>query len=89
MTKPRETSDQQSVVPTFVRIAPRVSGALYDLIAPVGKHLARLLHLPPDMAIFCWQIAGIFLMLLSCRNLLAVCFESPAARWGGLLLLTV
>jgi hypothetical protein len=60
-----------------------------SLFAAITGGSARLLHLPVDAAIFAWQLVSIFLMLLACRNLLAVCFETAAARWGGLLVLTV
>ena len=54
----------------------------------VGSSI-RLLHLPVDAAIFCWQMLGIFLMLFACRNLLTICFRSRASHLGGLLLITV
>ncbi len=48
---------------------------------------ARLTHLPIDLVIFVWHVAGIFLLLAAAWRLLGACFESPCARWSGVALL--
>ena len=48
---------------------------------------ARLSHLPIDLAIFAWHVASIFLLLVAAWRLLACCFETAHARWGGVALL--
>jgi len=48
---------------------------------------ARLAHLPTDWVIFGVHIAGMFLLMLASWRLVSVCFDTGAARWGGLLLL--
>lgn len=48
---------------------------------------ARLLHLPIDAVILAFHWLGLFLLLLGAWRLLSVCFESEAARWGGVALL--
>lgn len=40
-------------------------------------------------ALFLWHIGGIFLVLLGCWKVAAVCFRSERARWSGVLLVTV
>jgi hypothetical protein len=46
----------------------------------------RVSHLRLDTAIFVWQIASIFLLLLACWQLSARCFNDPKARWAGVAL---
>src|SRR5450755_3120649 len=48
---------------------------------------ARLTHLPIDLVIFVWHVAGIFLLLAAAWRLLGACFESSRARWSGVALL--
>ncbi|SRR5579883_66775 len=48
---------------------------------------ARWLHIPPDLAIFCWHGIGILLLLLAAWRLASACFPSEAARWGAVTLL--
>jgi len=48
---------------------------------------ARLSHLPVDVVIFAWHVAGIFLLLAAAWRLLGCCFESASARWSGVALL--
>jgi len=49
----------------------------------------RLTGLPVPWALFLWQVGSIFLVLLGCWKVAAACFESEAARWSGVLLVTV
>ncbi len=46
----------------------------------------RVTHLPFDLMIFVWQVASIFLFLLSCYRLNSKCFSEPWARWTGVAL---
>jgi len=48
---------------------------------------ARLFHLPIDVAIFLWQIFGIFLLLLAGWRIASLCFQSARARWAAVCLL--
>ena len=48
---------------------------------------ARLTHLPADAAILICHLAGIYLLLFAAWRLAGACFESAAARWGGVALL--
>lgn len=43
----------------------------------------RVTHLPFEYALFAWYLAAIFFLLLACRQLAALCFETEKARWGG------
>jgi hypothetical protein len=43
-------------------------------------------HLPMEWALFLWQIASIFLLLLACWELGSQCFPNPRARWCGVCL---
>lgn len=47
----------------------------------------RLTHLPFRYALFFWYLASIFLLLLACRQLTGICFDSERARWGGVVLI--
>lgn len=47
---------------------------------------ARASHLKIESAIFLWQIASIFLLLLACWHVSAKCFADPKARWAGVAL---
>ena len=46
----------------------------------------RLTHLPMDAGLFLWQVASIFLLLLSCWELSRLFFPEARARWGGVCL---
>jgi hypothetical protein len=46
----------------------------------------RITHLPLEWALFLWQFAAIFLLLLACWHLGKLCFQSEKARWGGVAL---
>jgi hypothetical protein len=48
---------------------------------------ARLTHLPIDVVIFAWHVAGIFLLLAAAWKLLACCFVNASARWSGVAVL--
>jgi|SRR5579864_847716 len=43
----------------------------------------RITHLPFDYALFAWQVAAIFLLLLAVWSLSGLCFNSAVARWGA------
>jgi hypothetical protein len=43
----------------------------------------RMSHLRLEIAIFVWQIASIFLLLLACWQLSRRCFTRQSARWAG------
>jgi len=43
----------------------------------------RLSHLPLGVALFLWQVASIYLLLLACWQLTGTCFGSGRARWAG------
>lgn len=47
----------------------------------------RITGLPADWAILLCHVTGVFLLLLAAWRLACGCFESRAARWGGVLLL--
>ena len=47
----------------------------------------RVTHLPPEIGLFVWQIASIFLLLLACWQLAGLLFESPRAGWGSVCLI--
>jgi hypothetical protein len=49
----------------------------------------RLSGMPVAWALLLWQAGAIFLVLLGCWKVAAACFESEAARWGGVALVTV
>jgi hypothetical protein len=46
----------------------------------------RLTHLPLSVALFAWQVASIFLLLLACWELSSLFFPTSQARWGGVCL---
>lgn len=48
---------------------------------------ARWTHLPTDDVILLAHLAGVFLLLLAGRQLLAACFDSERAQWAGVALL--
>lgn len=50
---------------------------------------ARVTRISSDAAIFLCYAVGIFLLLLAGWRLLAACFDSSAARWGGVVLLAM
>jgi hypothetical protein len=43
----------------------------------------RLSHISLEVALFCWQIISIFLLLLACWTLIGKCFTDRNARWAG------
>jgi len=47
----------------------------------------RLTHLPLATALFLWQLACIFLLLLACWEFSGRCFTDPRARWAGVSLI--
>jgi hypothetical protein len=47
----------------------------------------RISYLRLETALFLWQIASIFLLLLACWQLSARCFADPKARWAGVALI--
>ncbi|MGI8772049.1 MAG: hypothetical protein ACR2JE_11495 [Acidobacteriaceae bacterium] len=48
---------------------------------------ARLLHLPVDVAIFAWQVVGIFALMFAAWRMASLCFAGAAARWGAVAML--
>lgn len=58
-----------------------------SLFAPILAWTARLTHLSMDWTVFLWYIATIFLLLVSCWMLAAICFGSARARWCGVLVI--
>jgi hypothetical protein len=46
----------------------------------------RLTHVRLDVALFLWQAASIFLLLLACWELGSLLFPTARARWGGVCL---
>jgi hypothetical protein len=48
---------------------------------------ARLTHLPVDLTMLLWHLAGVFLLLLATWQLGAETFASTRARWGGVALI--
>ena len=61
------------------------SHAHLSLFAPILAWTARLMHLSMDWTVFLWYVATIFLLLISCWMLAAICFHSARARWCGVL----
>lgn len=61
--------------------------AHWSLLSTLVGGSARVAHLPIDTAILAWHWMGLFLLLFGAWRLLSVCFESAAARWGGVTLL--
>jgi len=49
----------------------------------------RMSHLRLETAVFVWQIAAIFLLLLACRELSKRCFTRPSVQWAGVALVAV
>ena len=47
----------------------------------------RVTHLPMEAALFLWQVASIFLLLLACWELSGVLFANMRARWGAVCLI--
>ena len=47
----------------------------------------KITHLPFETGLFLWHIASIFLLLLACRELSSLFFQSPRARWGSVCLI--
>lgn len=43
----------------------------------------RLTHLSLDAALFIWQFAAIFLVLLACRRIASKCFPTEPGRWAA------
>ncbi|MBS1859427.1 MAG: hypothetical protein JST11_28895 [Acidobacteria bacterium] len=48
---------------------------------------ARVLHIPVNLAILAWHVAGVFLLLVAAWRLMCACFTGAPARWGGVMLL--
>lgn len=44
-------------------------------------------HLPFEFGLFAWHVASIFLLLLACRQLSGLLFESTRARWAPVCLI--
>jgi hypothetical protein len=59
-----------------------------SLFGPILAGTSRLTHLPIDWSIFAWYVLTLFAMLTSCWMLLRACFDSPRARWTGMLIVT-
>ena len=59
-----------------------------SLFIPIIAGSIRLTHLPVPWAIFLWQIAAIYLVLLGCWKLAVYCFDNDYARWSGVLMVT-
>ena len=59
-----------------------------SLFAPIVALSARVTHLSVDWAVFLWYNILVFAMLAACWTLLSLCFQSPRARWCGVLLIT-
>jgi hypothetical protein len=49
----------------------------------------RLTGIPVPWALLLWQAGSTLLVLLGCWRVASACFESEAARWAGVLLVTV
>jgi hypothetical protein len=49
---------------------------------------ARVIPLPLPVIVFAWHFAGILLFLLASLRLARLCFDSSAAQWGAVALLT-
>ncbi len=60
-----------------------------SLFAPILAWTARLTHLSMDWTVFVWYIVTLFATLAAGWMLAAICFDSPHARWGAILALTV
>jgi hypothetical protein len=58
-----------------------------SLYAHILAWTARLTHLSMDWTVFLWYVATIFLLLVSCWTLAAVCFQSARARWLSVLMI--
>jgi hypothetical protein len=59
-----------------------------SLFSPLLAWTARLTHLSMDSTIAFWYVVTLFLTLVACWQLAAVCFTSPRARWCSLLTMT-
>jgi hypothetical protein len=59
-----------------------------SLFAGLIGESARLLHLSVDVAIFLWQMVGVFAMVVAGWRVASLCFAGTAARWGAVALLT-
>src|SRR5262249_21799549 len=49
----------------------------------------RVTHLSFDLTIFIWYLASIYLTLLACWRLSAICFRKPEAQWAAVALVAV
>lgn len=58
-----------------------------SLFSPLIGGTARMLRLPVDAAILACHWVGLVLLLFGAWQLVCLCFESSAARWGGVALL--
>lgn len=64
-----------------------MSHAHLSLFPDLVGGFARLTHISADAAIFLCHLLGVFLLLCAGWRLACACFESAAARWGGVALL--
>ena len=64
-----------------------LSHARLSCFADLVGYSARLSHLPVDLVIFFWHVAGILLLLLASWRLACACFRNQRARWGAVALL--
>ena len=57
--------------------------ARWSIFARVVAASVQLTHLRLETVLFGWHLLSIFLFLLACRRLAALCFEKEAARWAA------
>jgi uncharacterized protein DUF6798 len=55
----------------------------WTLLVPLVAASVRVLHLPLDVAVFLWHVAGVFLFLAGCLRLSRKCFTNASAQWAG------
>lgn len=59
-----------------------------SLFSSILAWTAKLTHLSMDWILLLWYLVSIFALLSACWLLLKVCFSSPRARWGAMLVIT-
>jgi len=64
-----------------------LSHARLSLFPNLVGGTSRIAHLPIDIIIFAFHLAGIFLLLAAAWQFLGLCFRRPSARWAGVALL--
>ena len=65
-----------------------LSHAHMTLFPNVVAFSLRVTHLPPEVGLFLWHLASIFLLLLACWELSGLFFpDSKRARWSGVCLI--